>query len=202
MSKSLRAARNITAEAIGALPVPLELYQLKGNTATCIKRPDASKKVLVLDCEAGSFRVRPGDYSGGLTFADADVSTVTNLVHSVGHGFLQGDGPFKLSTTGAVPTGLDTTTEYFLEVADADHYGFATVFDTQYKSTDLVDITAAGGGGTHTVNAFPATGASETDGYGSFKVRVDKLMVLAAPDEFTALGSGATDLLTYWFLPG
>lgn len=39
-----------------------------------------------------------------------------------------------------------------------------------------------------------------TDGTGSLKLGADKTFAFTAPDEVTVIGSGAGDILTYWFV--
>jgi hypothetical protein len=89
-----------------------------------------------------------------LTFVDADVNTTTDAVAETAHGMLTGAGPFRLSNAGgALPTAtpaLAVDTNYWIIAVDADHYKFASSKANAIALTP-VDITAAAGGGTHTL---------------------------------------------------
>lgn len=124
-----------------------------------------------------------------LTFVDGDVATGTDLIAEPAHGMLTGAGPFRLSTTGVFPTAtpaLAVDTNVWIIATDADHYKLAISKANALAGT-AIDITAASGGGTHTLrrvqhdvvcaqlvqglNAVPGanytatqvTGAGETD---------------------------------------
>jgi len=92
------------------------------------------------------------------TFVDADVNTGTDAVAETAHGYASGDGPVRLSTTGTLPAGLSTTTTYYIIRVDADNIKFATTLALALAGT-AVNITAAAGGGTHTVNAYVGFGS-------------------------------------------
>lgn len=124
-----------------------------------------------------------------LAFVDGDVNTSTDAITETAHGMLTGAGPFRLSTTGVFPTAtpaLAVDTNYWIIAVDADNYKLATSKANAIGGT-AIDITAASGGGTHTLrrvqhdvvcaqlvqglNAVPGanytatqvTGAGETD---------------------------------------
>lgn len=61
-------------------------------------------------------------------------------VTKVAHGFTGGER-LRLSTTGALPTGLLTTVDYFVIVDDADHYWLAT---TEANAAAGTKITTSG----------------------------------------------------------
>jgi hypothetical protein len=82
------------------------------------------------------------------TFVDGDVSVANDTVTETAHGYTTGV-KIALTTDGVLPTGLSAT-DYFLSVVDEDTYGFSTSQANATAGT-LVDITAAAGGGTHTV---------------------------------------------------
>lgn len=86
-----------------------------------------------------------------LGFVDADVNVGTDAVHTVAHGMTTGDGPYRVKNVGgALPTGLAADTNYWIIVVDADHYKFATTHANALANV-AVDITAAAGGGAHTL---------------------------------------------------
>ena len=85
------------------------------------------------------------------TFVDADVSVGNDTVTEVGHGFTTGEGPVRLTNSGgALPAGLAVATDYWIIVDDVDTIRFALSRANAILGTD-VDITAAAGAGTHTV---------------------------------------------------
>lgn len=88
-------------------------------------------------------------------FVDGDVTVGADTIDETAHGYITGVKG-QLTTTGTLPAGLSTSTDYYVIKVDADTYSLAT---TQANATagTAVDITAAAGGGTHT---FTPTSAS------------------------------------------
>jgi hypothetical protein len=86
--------------------------------------------------------------STAVTFVDGDVTTGTDSITKTAHGF---DNGYRvtLSTSGVLPAGLTAGT-YYLIVVDANTLKLATTRDNARDGT-AVDITAAAGGGTHTI---------------------------------------------------
>lgn len=82
------------------------------------------------------------------TFIDGDVTVGADTVTETAHGYTTGVKA-ALTTDGVLPAGLSAT-DYYLSVVDVDTYGFSTSQANATAGT-LVDITAAAGGGTHTV---------------------------------------------------
>jgi len=83
-------------------------------------------------------------------FVDADVTVGTDNVNEVAHGFVTGEGPFRMTTTGVLPAGLALATNYWAIRVDDDNFKVATTRVNAIANTP-VDITAAAGGGTHTI---------------------------------------------------
>lgn len=83
------------------------------------------------------------------TFADGDVTVSTENINISSHGFTQNQR-VRLTTTGALPTGLATGTDYYIIYVDANNIKLASS-KANSKLGTAVDITAASGGGTHTV---------------------------------------------------
>jgi hypothetical protein len=103
-------------------------------------------------------RVRYSSYSGSTftiipddTFIDGDVTVGTDDITLTSHNFLTGDD-VTLTTTGTLPAGLSTGTDYYVIYVDANTIRLANSLANAYAGTQ-VDITAAAGGGTHTVEA-------------------------------------------------
>ena len=86
-----------------------------------------------------------------ITFADADVNTGTDVITKVAHGYTTGTG-VELTTTGTLPAGLTLITMYYLRAATADTLTLHPSVADAEANTNIVNITAAAGGGTHTVN--------------------------------------------------
>ncbi len=85
------------------------------------------------------------------TFVDGDVALTADRITATAHGLETGDRVF-LTTTGTLPTGLSASTEYFVIKVDADTLELATTLANAIDGTQI-DITAASGGGTHTITA-------------------------------------------------
>ena len=84
-------------------------------------------------------------------FVDGDVTVGTDEVAETAHGFTTGEGPFRLTTDGVLPAGLALLTDYWAIRIDDDNFKFALNRADALADVD-VDITAAAGGGTHTVD--------------------------------------------------
>lgn len=87
-----------------------------------------------------------------LDFVDGDVNTGTDVITETAHGMTTGNGPFRLSTTGVLPTGtgIAVDTNVWIIAPTADTYKLATSKANALAGT-AIDITAASGGGTHTL---------------------------------------------------
>ncbi len=85
------------------------------------------------------------------SFVDGDVTVGADTVAETAHGFVDGEGPVRLSSSGTLPAGLATSTDYWMIAVDNDTLAFATSRANALVDT-RVDITAAAGGGTHTIN--------------------------------------------------
>jgi hypothetical protein len=97
--------------------------------------------------------------SGTFTFVDADVSTANDTITETAHGLLTGSA-FTLSNSGgALPTGLAAATTYYAIKVDADTFKVATSAANANAGT-AIDITAAAGGGTHTLTKQGRIGIS------------------------------------------
>lgn len=86
-------------------------------------------------------------YISSFTFVDGDVTPATDTINHTSHG-LEQNQIIYLTSTGTLPAGLSANTPYYVLVTDADNFKLSTSADGS-----AVDITAAAGGGTHTVHA-------------------------------------------------
>ena len=126
------------------------------------------------------------------------------------HGLWAGDGPFTLTTTGVLPTGLATATDYYAIVVDTDHLLLAAsradaLADTSITLTDA-------GTGTHTLvtgaayTATPITFSADfigdsADGWIQFVAHT--LQTGDGPFQLTTTGVLPDPLATatdYWFI--
>jgi hypothetical protein len=85
--------------------------------------------------------------SVALNFVDGNVSVVDNTIEIPSHGLVKNQR-VQLTTTGALPTGLAVLTTYYVIVIDENHIALASA-----KDGTAIDITAAAGGGTHSVDS-------------------------------------------------
>ncbi|HZJ65169.1 MAG TPA: DUF3383 family protein, partial [Kofleriaceae bacterium] len=79
-----------------------------------------------------------------LDFAPGDVNTGTDVITETGHGMTTGAGPFRLSSTGTLPTGtgIAPDTNVWIIAPDANTYRLATSKANALAGT-AIDITAA-----------------------------------------------------------
>jgi hypothetical protein len=89
--------------------------------------------------------------SAAQTFTDSSVSVANNTISLPDHGLVD-DDVIQLTTTGTLPAGLALATNYYVKVSDKDLIQLAAT-----AGGSAIDITAAAGGGTHSV---PALGLS------------------------------------------
>lgn len=83
------------------------------------------------------------------TFLDAAVTTGTDLITISAHGFTDGM-QVQLLSSGTLPAGLSANTTYFIVSSTATTFKLSTTL-----GGSAVDITAAAGGGTHTISNIP-----------------------------------------------
>ena len=85
-------------------------------------------------------------------FADGDVTVGTDTINETAHGYSTGE-LVQLTTTGVLPAGLALVTDYYVIRVDDDNFKLAaSPLDAECEVA--VDITAAAGGGVHTVTGF------------------------------------------------
>lgn len=78
------------------------------------------------------------------------VSAAANTLTLTAHGLLTGDGPVRLTSSGTLPGGLATGTDYWVIKVDANTIKLATSLVNALAGTPI-DITGAGTG-THTLS--------------------------------------------------
>jgi len=90
--------------------------------------------------------------AGTFVFVDADVAVGTDEIASVAHGLNTGD-LVQLTSDGVLPDGLALLTDYYVIRVDADTIKLAAS-SLDAENGLAVDITAAAGGGNHTVTGL------------------------------------------------
>lgn len=86
-----------------------------------------------------------------IDFADSDVTVSTDTIAAPSHGLHTGL-EVRLTSTGTLPTGLSTGTDYFVITVDADSFQLASSLTNAIAGTEIT-ISGASGGGTHTLAA-------------------------------------------------
>lgn len=97
----------------------------------------------------GSVPLGYGQRTETFTFEDGDVNTGTDVITVDENYYLQTGQAVALTTSGTLPTGLSATTYYVIRTS-ATTIKLATSVANANAGT-AVDITAAAGGGTHTL---------------------------------------------------
>lgn len=99
-----------------------------------------------------------------LTFASTTFTPdfTTDLLAVTAHGLATGDGPFRLTTTGTLPTELLTATNYWVIFSDANHFKLAASLLNALGglAIDFID----NGTGTHTISGNSPTHATDIAG--------------------------------------
>ena len=110
-----------------------------GNGSTTFALPDMRS----------SFPVGAGQKTKLFTFVDANVTVGTDAIAVTANQYLYSGQAVVLSTTGTLPAGLSAGTYYIIYVSDTS----VKLASSRANADDgtAVDITAAAGGGTHTL---------------------------------------------------
>ena len=109
-----------------------------------------------------SFPVGQGQKTKALTFVDADVTVGTDAIAVTANKFLYTGQAVVLSTTGTLPAGLSAGTYYIIYVSDT-----SVKLATSRANADddvAVNITAAAGGGVHTMTLSLTSRTLGTEG--------------------------------------
>lgn len=109
----------------------------------------------------------PVDDLGTVTMTIATPCVVT----STDHGLSTGD-KIKLSTTGALPTGLAVDTYYYIVKKTDNTFNLATTYENAMLDTPVVITTSGSQSGVHSLSSYPITGTGTPEyiNYGTFKV--------------------------------
>lgn len=99
-------------------------------------------------CRKMPGRSKLGGYAGvgaAFSFATTAINVGADTITKTAHGFVTADGPIVFSTTGGVPGGLGSGTDYWIIKVDADTIKLATSRANAIAGTQ-VDITSQGTG--------------------------------------------------------
>ena len=110
----------------------------------------------------GSMVIGAGQKIKAFTFADADVTVGTDAIEIDSNQYLYSGQAVVLSTTGTLPAGLSAGTYYIIYVSDTS----VKLASSRANADDgtAVDITAAAGGGVHTLTLSLTNRTLGTDG--------------------------------------
>ena len=181
------------------------------NVATFYGERPEGAEVLFVVMRASNLRMRVGDYRPR-TFVDGDVSVGADTLTLTGETAFSTAAsvaldPYKLTNAGgALPAGLDAATVYFLRVLSTGPDVVALYLTRADAEADenRVDVTAAAGGGVHTIGDVPEPGtANALDGYGAltlgFQYSRGKSIAFTAPERVTFKGTGASSEWAWWW---
>lgn len=98
----------------------------------------------------GWLSARATALSGTGTGQNFTADTANDEIDITTHGHVAGDGPFVVSSTGTLPTGLVAGTLYWVSAPTANALGVHLNRKDALNAVNAVDLTAAGSG-THTL---------------------------------------------------
>ena len=206
-------AKLVEMKTITAVTLSSKVHAVVGNTPTIIERPDFSEqhhshRFIALMIMNDGFYARAGRYPNR-SFVDGDVDVGLNQITDTAHGFTAGAGPYHLGTSGVLPGGLDATTNYYVGVVDDDTITLHLTHNAAHKDKDLVDITSAAGGGTHTYATIKDEMPSVTNTLGDESIHLaaesgrggELSVIFSMPQFLTVVGANANSKIIYWYLP-
>ena len=201
------SGRPVEVKGIEAFALSARMHAIVGSTVTHLTRP-SGRSLIAFQVLVNGFFVKAG-YHPSRTFVDADVTTAADTIDDTAHGFVTGNGPYRLTSTGTLPAGLLTTLDYFVRRIDDDTYTLHLTHAGASKGTTPVDITAAAGGGTHGIAAMPSAEPTVTNTNGQEALHLTAVAglggevggVMSMPERLTVRGDGAASKMSYWFLP-
>lgn len=142
----------VQASTDGALPTGVSAsttYYVVTDSASTFRLSDTEAHALagtdIIDVTAIG--------SGNQTFTLCRVDLTAESLRLDAHGMQTGDGPVRVSTTGALPTGLSAATDYWVIRVDANRFALATSLVNALALTKI-NITAVGSGTHQLVRAL------------------------------------------------
>lgn len=198
-------ARPIEVKATRSLTRSARVNAIVGSTIRNITRP-ADKRFLAFQVLSDGFNFKTGLHPNRIFF-DADVNISTDEVTMAGHFFTSGVGPWQLTTSGTLPAGLNLLTDYFIGAVTTGIVSFHLTHNDAVKDKNRVDITAASGGGVHTLGGLKSTNPSATNEDGQERQFYSaantngNVQVVAVGNSFSIAGDQGTSNMVYWWLP-
>lgn len=131
-------------------------YDVKSYNSTIITDGASGPISITLPTAKGAigkkYSFKRLDIFGGVskTFTDTEVTIGTENIEITGHNFPDLKKVQVSNAGGALPTGLSTSTDYYVIYIDANNIKLASSKANAISDT-AINITAASGGGTHTV---------------------------------------------------
>ncbi len=213
-------ARSISADDTAPVtPFPALIQTLFNSTvATCFRRPDGASllHLAVIGPATEDVELAAGCYTASKVILNASWNGTTNAATETAHGFVTGDGPYRLTTSGTLPTGLELATDYWLYVIDANTIQFClsrgdAVRQTRHSVTPaddpvFIDFTGAGTGDHTVVSIFPTLQAGISAALEATPIqlpletgalRIDQSF--AAPAAISLQASAATVRVQIWW---
>ena len=138
-SHGFTAGLKIQVSSTDTLPTglsPLTNYYVVPDTDDTFKLSDTLEHAI-----AGTDIIEISDVGIG----DHTLTTVVNVLTSNSHGFSTGL-KVKLTTTGVLPVGLSTGTDYYLVVLDGNTFKLSDTLEHAVAGTDIIDMTDIGSG--------------------------------------------------------
>lgn len=120
------------------------------------------------------------NYISRTTFVDGDITVGSDNINDASHGLTDLVKVQVSNTGGALPTGLSAATDYWVIKVDDDNYKLAANLADAIADS-AVDITAAAGGGTHSIEIQYST--VTLDGFGSETIGEDSTRTMHTKEE-------------------
>lgn len=199
MSFSLARSRptQLTQEVIR---VNTEVQAIADATTQRLVTRTGSVSQLMLVVTAESVQIRPGDYTSRVFDGDATGNPAGEnvIITAVDHGRLTGDGPFRLTELGTLPSGLAEGVDYYVRSLDTDVLALYLTEADAIADTNRVALVDDGTG----PNGFAGFSipADQTSGYNAVVLPVG-IYVIDMPDRLTLMGLGTSPAATYWMVP-
>lgn len=192
--------QNTSPNNMPVVPLSSASNNVVGTTKTCLVSP-VGAKYLVVQANVGGWNLLSGR---DVALTVSSVNATTDELTVTGHPVRDKFGPYRISSSGTVPAGTNTTTNYFVKVVDANTLKLATSLENIDRG-NYVDITSAGSGtitlkGERALPVAVQPGSSISNGSGCFFLPAGSIRMFNAPTEVTVLSYNASDVLQYYWI--
>jgi hypothetical protein len=133
-----------------------------------------------------------------LVIADDTVDTVDttdNEFDIASHAYLNGDGPVRVTSSGTMPGGLDSSTDYYIILVSSGAIALATTRDNALAGTKI-DLTSAGSG-TITIADTADTKRLVWTGHGMLGYAADGAFAVTATKGIRFRAENSPDVVAY-----